>query len=79
MPCCVRMAPVPLKQRPKTWVSRIARLKSWMQRFHGVATQYLESYLGWFRAIDRTTSGLLNPLQLLAQAAGDNLVTNQLD
>jgi hypothetical protein len=25
-----------------------------MRRFHGVATSYLENYLGWFRAIDRT-------------------------
>ena len=52
-----------------------SRLKGWMQRFHGVATKYLESYLGWFRAIDRSTSGSLNPLLLLAQAAGNDLVT----
>lgn len=31
-----------------------SRLKTWMRRFHGVATRYLDSYLGWFRAIDRT-------------------------
>src|SRR5918996_5011073 len=24
-----------------------SRLKGWMHRFHGVATQYLENYLGW--------------------------------
>lgn len=29
------------------------RLKGWMHRFRGVATSYLESYLGWFRALDR--------------------------
>ena len=29
------------------------RLKGWMYRFRGVATSYLESYLGWFRAFDR--------------------------
>ena len=51
-----------------------SRLKGWMQRFQGVATKYLESYLDWFRAIDRTTSGLLNPSLLLAQAAGNDLV-----
>ena len=45
-----------------------------MQRFHGVSTKHLESYLGWFRAIDRTTNGLLNPSLLLAQAAGNDLV-----
>lgn len=45
-----------------------------MQRFHGVATKYLDSYLGWFRAIDQTTNGLLNPALLLAQGAGNDLV-----
>jgi IS1 family transposase len=28
------------------------RLKGWMDRFHGVATKYLENYLGWFRFLD---------------------------
>jgi hypothetical protein len=51
-----------------------SRLKGWMQRFQGVATKYLESYLGWFRAIDRTTNGMLNPALPLAQAAGNDLV-----
>ena len=31
------------------------RLKGWMHRFRGVATSYLESYLGWFRALDRVS------------------------
>jgi hypothetical protein len=26
-----------------------------MHRFRGVATSYRESYLGWFRALDRTS------------------------
>lgn len=30
-----------------------SRLKQWMVKSHGVATQYLESYLGWQRMIDR--------------------------
>ena len=30
-----------------------SRLKQWMTRFHGVATRYLGSYLGWYRMIDR--------------------------
>lgn len=29
-----------------------SRLKQWMSRFHGVATRYLASYLGWHRMID---------------------------
>lgn len=30
-----------------------SRLKQWMTKFHGVATRYLESYLGWHRMIER--------------------------
>lgn len=30
-----------------------SRLKQWMRKFNGVATRYLESYLGWHRMIDR--------------------------
>jgi len=28
------------------------KLQIWMQRFHGVATKYLNNYLSWFREID---------------------------
>ncbi len=30
-----------------------SRLKNWMMRFHGVATKYLNNYLGWRREIER--------------------------
>lgn len=30
-----------------------SRLKTGVRRFYGVATYYLENYLGWFRALDR--------------------------
>jgi transposase-like protein len=30
-----------------------SRLKQWMRRFHGVATKYLENYLGWRRGLER--------------------------
>jgi transposase-like protein len=30
-----------------------SRLKQWMRRFNGVATRYLDSYLGWRRMIER--------------------------
>lgn len=33
--------------------SYTSRLKTWMVRFRGVATKYLDSYLGWRRMIDR--------------------------
>jgi len=45
-----------------------SRLKDWIRRFRGVATHYLDSYLGWFRAIDRTRGSGLNPATMLASA-----------
>lgn len=44
------------------------RLKGWMRRFKGVATKYLDSYLGWFRTIERSSGGGLKPAQFLALA-----------
>jgi hypothetical protein len=38
------------------------RLKSWIKRFHGVATKYLEHYLGWFRFLDTTDNPNENSL-----------------
>ena len=46
------------------------RRKQWMRRFNGVATSYLESYLGWFRALDRTPRTPSQPAQLLNLAIG---------
>ena len=40
-----------------------SRLKSWIKRFNGVATKYLESYLGWMRLLDREKE--LTPERLL--------------
>ena len=40
------------------------RLKAWMKHFHGVATKYLESYLGWMRLLDREKN--ITAKQLLA-------------
>ena len=34
------------------------RLKAWMGRFHGVATKYLDHYLGWRRLLDRFQDSL---------------------
>ena len=47
-----------------------SRLKTWMRRFYGVATYYLENYLGWFRALDRMPSNPARPAQLLVLALG---------
>lgn len=29
----------------------VSRWRGWMQKFHGVGTEYLENYLAWFRII----------------------------
>ena len=46
------------------------RLKAWIARFKGVATDYLQSYLGWFRALDRASKTRRNSAPLLALALG---------
>lgn len=45
-----------------------SRLKIWIARFRGVATKYLDSYLGWFRAIDRSPPTGRDAAQWLAMA-----------
>ena len=47
-----------------------SRLKSWMARFKGVATSYLENYLGWFRALDRASKNRMKTAPMLALAVG---------
>jgi hypothetical protein len=46
-----------------------SRLKTWMRRFNGVATKYLDSYLGWHRINDREGDTLHANL-MLATARG---------
>jgi len=46
-----------------------SRLKGWMRRFNGVATKYLDSYLGWHRANDREDD-TLSASRMLAAAWG---------
>jgi transposase-like protein len=46
-----------------------SRLKSWMRRFNGVATKYLDSYLGWHRTNDRE-GDTLGASRMLAAAWG---------
>jgi len=53
-----------------------SRLKTWIRRFNGVATKYLDSYLGWFRTLDRTGPSGWNPSAFLALAAKNYHVTN---
>lgn len=46
-----------------------SRLKTWIRRFHGVATHYLPSYLGWQRLNDRTKTPMSSSI-LLSAALG---------
>lgn len=45
------------------------RLKLWMKRFNGVATKYLENYLGWRRLLERYGNDL-NPLICIKESLG---------
>ena len=47
-----------------------SRLKHWIHRFKGVATSYLASYLGWFRALDRSAQNRRQPASMLNLALG---------
>ena len=48
------------------------RLKEWLRRFHGVATRYLEHYLGWRRMLERYGHSV-SPNLCLQEAMGRNL------
>jgi transposase-like protein len=48
-----------------------SRLKNWLRGFHGVATRYLEQYLGWRRLLDRYRERL-TPQACLLEALGTN-------
>ena len=54
----------------------VSRLRSWMQRFKGIATKYLDSYLGWFRLLDRSGPKGLQPALVLQAAMGNQSVTS---
>ena len=54
-----------------------SRLKVWMLRFHGVATKYLDHYLGWQRWLDCHTKAM-DPQQFLVEVAGANGIYQQL-
>lgn len=53
-----------------------SRLKVWMRHFKGVSTKYLDSYLGWFRTIDRAPQIVAEPAALLALAIGVGSIGN---
>lgn len=47
-----------------------SRLKGWIRRFRGVATNYLHHDLGWFRVVDRCAPVHLLPAHLLNLSLG---------
>lgn len=49
-----------------------SRLKVWMLRFHGVATKYLENYLGWRRGLERCGKHNSPQIGLLAALGREN-------
>jgi transposase-like protein len=49
-----------------------SRLKNWMGRFHGVATHYLDNYLGWRRMLERYGNAI-TPELCLNEALGRGL------
>lgn len=52
-----------------------SRLKTWMIRFHGVATKYLPNYLGWRRCLERFAKTLTPSLFLDQAIGGDQHLT----
>jgi len=54
-----------------------SRLKGWITRFHGVATKYLDHYLGWQRWLD-SHAKVLDPQKFLQEVVGVNYNYQQL-
>lgn len=46
-----------------------SRLKTWMRRFNGIATKYLDNYLGWRRLLERYREAI-SPALCLNEAVG---------
>ena len=46
-----------------------SRLNTWMRRFNGVASKYLDHYLGWRRLLERYRK-TISPALCLNEAAG---------
>jgi transposase-like protein len=57
IPCCILPKPGgPRPEAPNLHINNVngyhGRLKEWLRPFHGVATEYLDHYLGWRRAVE---------------------------
>jgi transposase-like protein len=57
IPCCILPKPGgPRPEAPNLHINNVngyhGRLKEWLRPFHGVATEYLDHYLGWRRKVE---------------------------
>jgi transposase-like protein len=57
IPCCILPKPGgPRPEAPNLHINNVngyhGRLKEWLRPFHGVATEYLDHYLGWRRIVE---------------------------
>ena len=57
IPCQILPSPGgPRPEAPNLHINNVngyhSRLKEWLRPFHGVATKYLDNYLGWRRTIE---------------------------
>ncbi len=52
------------------------KLKSWISRFNGVSTKYLNNYLSWFRAIDEFDFRITSEIILLRAKRPEEYNTN---
>jgi transposase-like protein len=57
IPCCILPKPGgPRPEAPGLHINNVngyhGRLKEWLRPFHGVATEYLDHYLGWRRTVE---------------------------
>ena len=57
IPCCILPKPGgPRPEAPNLHINNVngyhGRLKEWLRPFHGVATEYLDHYLGWRRTVE---------------------------
>ncbi len=63
--------------RTPTDITAAGRLKGWIARFKGLVTDYLQSYLGWFPALDRASKNPRKSAPLLALAIALEGITNE--
>ena len=63
IPCCILPKPGgPRPEAPNLHINNVngyhGRLKEWLRPFHGVATEYLDHYLGWRRTVEALGTGV---------------------